>query len=69
MALHIKLRLGKLPALAKEGNLASSSTLWAKPCCILYDHCYVRNYLSQFPIGTPISLKPLKVLSIRSLPY
>jgi hypothetical protein len=36
---------------------------------ITYDHCYVTNILPKYPIDTPISLKPLKVLSVRSLPY
>jgi len=36
---------------------------------ILYDHCWATNIMSKIPINSPISLRPLKVLSFRSLPY
>jgi hypothetical protein len=36
---------------------------------ILYDHCWATNMMSKVPIDSPISLRPLKVLSFRSLPY
>jgi hypothetical protein len=36
---------------------------------ILYDHCWATNIMSKIPITSPISLRPLKVLSFRSLPY
>jgi hypothetical protein len=36
---------------------------------ILYDHCWSTNIMSTIPVDTPISLKPLKVLSYRTLPY
>ena len=36
---------------------------------ILYDHCWATNIMSKIPINSPVSLRPLKVLSFRSLPY
>ncbi len=36
---------------------------------ILYDHCWATNIMAKIPIDSPISLKPLKLLSFRSLPY
>ncbi|PYS42471.1 MAG: hypothetical protein DMG14_03850 [Acidobacteria bacterium] len=36
---------------------------------ILYDHCWATNMMSKIPIDSPISLRPLKTLSFRSLPY
>jgi hypothetical protein len=36
---------------------------------ILYDHCWSTNVMSRVPIDSPVSLRPLKVLSFRSLPY
>jgi hypothetical protein len=36
---------------------------------ILYDHCWSTNMMSKVPINSPVSLRPLKVLSFRSLPY
>jgi hypothetical protein len=36
---------------------------------ILYDHCWATNIMSKIPIHSPVSLRPLKILSFRSLPY
>jgi hypothetical protein len=36
---------------------------------ILYDHCWATNIMSKIPINSPVSLRPLKILSFRSLPY
>lgn len=36
---------------------------------IQYDHCWVTNMMSKIPYDPPPSTKPLKMLSIRNLPY
>jgi hypothetical protein len=36
---------------------------------IQYDHCWADNVMATVPVTLPISLRPLKVLSFRSLPY
>ena len=36
---------------------------------ILYDHCWATNIMSKVPYDAPPSTKPLKVLSMRTLPY
>jgi hypothetical protein len=36
---------------------------------ITYDHCWVDRTMSAIPTTTPLSLLPLKVLSVRTLPY
>ena len=34
-----------------------------------YDHCWVTNLMSKVPFFAPPSTQPLKVLSLRTLPY
>ena len=36
---------------------------------ILYDHCWVDPIMSNVPIDSPVSLRPLKTLSFRNLEY
>src|SRR5262249_7344327 len=36
---------------------------------IYYDHCWAEDLMSKIYYDSPVSTKPLRVLSIRSLPY
>ena len=34
-----------------------------------YDHCWAEDLMSKIYFDSPVSTKPLKVLSLRTLPY
>ncbi len=36
---------------------------------IYYDHCWATNMMARVPFTPPPSTKPLKILSLRNLPY
>ena len=36
---------------------------------IYYDHCWATNQMARIPYLAPVSTAPLKVLSVRTLPY
>jgi hypothetical protein len=36
---------------------------------IYYDHCWATNLMSKVPYNAPVSTTPLRVLSLRTLPY
>lgn len=36
---------------------------------VQYDHCLANKYMSKVPFDSPPSTRPLKVLSLRSMPY